>query len=251
MDTMNDLTDYKITELESCGSTNDVIKRSISDNLKQFPLIVSSREQLKGRGRGNRGWFSPRGTGLYVSIGLLLESRETVQLLSLVSGLAVIKTLENLSHHNFRLKWPNDVLFQKKKIAGVLTENSFNGDKMVSVTGIGINLNMGQDDFPEGLREKATSLRIITGRSVNIKRVTPVLVDIFFKEIARLERGDTPGIVQSANRLSAYSSGDPVSVHLDEKKFFGIYRGINHDGGLILEKANGQRDTIYSGEIGF
>ena len=249
MEKMKETASYRLVELLSCDSTNDFIKKEKQQISSDHPLIVTSKEQLRGRGRDNRKWFSPRGTGLYISIGLSLEPRVKINLLSLIGGLAIAETLRALSCREFKLKWPNDVLFEKRKIAGVLIENIYNADKMVSITGMGVNVNQIEDDFPRELREKATSLRMITGRSIHIDRVTSTLISAFFKWIDILKRNDASRIVFTARQLSACSPGDPVCFHLNDNIFRGIFREISSDGGIVIEKKNGRRETFYSGEI--
>ncbi len=246
---MNKYDSPTIIKLDICDSTNEYIKKHYMKIQDKFPLIITSPEQLKGRGRNNRKWFSPCGTGLYISMGFLMDNRQKIKLLSLIAGLSIAEALETISQKEFKLKWPNDVLYGKRKIAGVLIENIINVNEIISICGIGINLNQSQKDFPPGLRQKATSLKMITGQAIDIDTVTITLINTFFKWLAILEEGDKTKIIKMVNDLSVFSKGDPISFHHNNKIITGFFNEINREGGLILEKKNGNRDIFYSGEI--
>lgn len=248
----------EVIRLEECDSTNDYLKRNYERLKDRFPVLVTSRLQTAGKGRAERTWFSSRGKGLYSSFGFNLSAKHYLNLLPLVSGISVIKTLQeaggtaNISNCEWGIKWPNDVLYGGKKIAGILIENVIMDTQLFCITGIGINLNHTKDDFPGELAEKAISLKMVTGleRNYAVEEINPILACFFFQWLEKLENGEKEEIIDTVTRYSRFMINKPISFHyMSDKRVTGIFKGINHDGGLILESNGGTTAIYYSGEI--
>jgi len=240
-----------VIPLDQCDSTNNYIKvnqEKLKDNL---PVLVTSSLQTAGRGREKRNWVSPQGKGLYSSFGFNLENSQNLNLLPLIAGISVIQTLKKISDLEMGLKWPNDILHKNKKIAGILIENIITASEIFCITGIGINLNHSAADFPVELQEKAISLKTITGLKTSAEQINPVLADLLFQWLEKLRTGTNEEIIQTANRYSGFLKDKNISFHhpSDNKIISGIFKGINHDGGLILENKQGSPSIYYSGEI--
>lgn len=238
-----------VLKLDVCDSTNNYIKDHHEDFRHRFPLLVTSRRQTRGRGRENRQWFSPDQLGLYSSFGYFLKNRGNLNLLSLTAGIAIADTLAKIVGESFKIKWPNDVLAQGKKTAGILTETVISDDRIFCISGMGINVNHRQGDFPEELRSQAVSLRMIAGREFDIDTVNATLAHIFFKWLGRLEMGQNRTIIRRVNRLSHFVRGETVRIREGRGTVKGVFERIAPDGGIVLTDHQGNRITCYSGEI--
>jgi BirA family biotin operon repressor/biotin-[acetyl-CoA-carboxylase] ligase len=238
-----------VLKLDVCDSTNTYIKDHYEDFRHRFPLLVTSGRQTGGRGRENRQWFSPHQLGLYSSFGYFLKNRDNLNLLSLTAGIAIAHTLKKIAGESFKIKWPNDVLVQGKKAAGILTETVISDDRIFCISGMGINVNHRQEDFPEELRSQAISLRMVAGREFDIDAVNVTLAHVFFKWLGRLEMGQHRTIIRSVNRLSHFVRGETVHIREGRGEVEGVFEQIGPDGGIVLTDQQGNRITCYSGEI--
>jgi BirA family transcriptional regulator, biotin operon repressor / biotin---[acetyl-CoA-carboxylase] ligase len=243
----------KVIILERCDSTNNYLKKHYGSLLHHLPVLISSAHQTSGRGREKRKWISPPGKGLYTSFGFKLSSHQNLNLLPLIAGITVIETLNRISKIEFGLKWPNDILYQDKKIAGILIENVIADSSIFSITGIGINLNHESGDFPPGLQKKAVSLKIITGVAPDYCTdvINPLLAAVFFNWLEKLENDAREEILQTAIGYSQCLLNKRISFHkpTNNEITTGIFRGINRNGGLILENEEGLSTIYFSGEI--
>ena len=147
--------------LAETASTNDVAREWALAGAPDGALVVAAR-QTSGRGRRERTWDSPAGTGLYASFVLRPDwPAEQAPNLAIVAGMAAFRALEKAGVRDLRVKWPNDVLASDRKICGVLVEPRLGGDRIeFAVVGIGINVGQGAGDFPPDLRLPATSCRL-------------------------------------------------------------------------------------------
>ena len=143
------------------------------------------------------------------------------------------------------------ILKVDRKNKRVLIENIITASDIFCVTGIGINLNHTAADFPGELQEKAISLKRITGLTTTAREINPLLAAELFLWLKKLKTGATEEIIQTANRYSGFLKDKNISFHhpSDNKIISGIFKGINHDGGLILENKKGVTTIYYSGEI--
>jgi len=249
---MNKYPDFLyVIPLDQCDSTNNYIKTNHERLKDKLPVLVTSSLQTAGRGREKRKWVSPEGKGLYSSFGFNLENSQNLPLLPLIAGIGVIETLKKMTAIEMGLKWPNDVLYKNKKIAGILIENIITAAEIFCIIGIGINLNHTTADFPGELQEKAISLKTITGLNTSAEQINPVLAALLFQWLEKLKTGANEEIIQTANRYSVFLKDKNISFHhpADNKIISGIFKGINHDGGLILENKPGSTGIYYSGEI--
>lgn len=154
----------KIIYLETVDSTNTFASRELCD--EESEVLVIADKQTGGRGQRDNKWESPGSVGLYFS--LLLNTHigtDSLAVVPLTWGKMVARTIETISNIKTEIKEPNDVLVNGKKIAGILIENKIYGDVCKNlIAGIGVNINNSSEDFPEELRDSATSLYIETGK---------------------------------------------------------------------------------------
>jgi len=237
---------YKKIYFDELDSTNKEAKKIAEQNKKELKeLVVISKTQFKGQGNHNRIWKSHEG-GLYFSI--LLRPEAMLPLFSLMAGVAVIETLKELVNLDFKIKWPNDVLFNKNKISGILTECKFIGNTLdYVIVGCGININ--QKDFDDFKNYKATSLYLLTGKEFDLNSVLDIYLKHFNKLYFNYINSNSEEILDKLNKYSVLKD-KKVIVDVGENIFIiGKVIGINSDGGLIIKKENQKNEIIYSGSI--
>lgn len=246
-----DLIPHPLTliRLGTCDSTNNFIRCHLSELADRFPVGVSSRTQLKGRGRGDRTWFSSPGKGLYISLGFFITTPQYLNMLSLIAGISISETLEQITKNKFTLKWPNDVLYNGQKIAGILIENIIKKENIISICGMGININHSRTDFPGQLKERAVSLKIISGQTRKPGDIEPKLIRIFFKWLDILEKGETSPIINRVKQINHFKPGEAIVFNQDRKSIKGRFLDINQNGGVVIQHSNGEKGIYFSGEI--
>lgn len=240
---------FKDIHLAACASTNDYLKENIARLETDFPVMVSAAVQTAGRGRESRGWISPENLGIYATFGFHLPDQSGLALLSIASGVAACDMLRNWTGREFALKWPNDILAEGKKIAGILCETMVKGERVACLAGIGINVNHGSDDFPDELRERAVSLRLLTGSEWPLAEGRERLAASMSTWLKQLAPDGRSGIVDRALNLGRTFLDREIEFHHQGKKLRGICRGLAADGGLRLSVAGREETVFYNGEI--
>jgi BirA family transcriptional regulator, biotin operon repressor / biotin---[acetyl-CoA-carboxylase] ligase len=203
--------------------------------------VVVADAQTAGRGRRGRTWHDEPGASLLMSV-ILRPRLDPVRLptLSLAAGVAVVEALERVTGLAARLKWPNDVLVGGRKLAGILLESRLNAAPLV-VLGIGINL--AQRSFPSDLADRATSVRLATGRDVEPDALLTALLEALDTWRARLEtEGWAP--VRERWRTVADTLGRRVTVD----GVTGLALDVDEDGALIVADGD-QRRRVVAGEV--
>ena len=233
---------------ETIDSTNNYAKKDI-EKLFHGDIIIAD-EQLKGRGRMDKVFYSPKESGIYMTF-ILKENifPDSIKLLSLGISNAVCRAIEEETGIIPELTW-NDIRVGEKKVCGILTEYSVEvetGKAEYLIVGIGINVN--NTEFPKELRDKVTSLRIFSGQEINRKN----LIISILNEIEKIVQ-NKKYISQRKKILYEYIEktkllNKKVEVKVIDKKIIGTVRGINDRGGLIIIKENGRKEIIYNGEL--
>jgi BirA family biotin operon repressor/biotin-[acetyl-CoA-carboxylase] ligase len=238
---------YRLLCHDSIGSTNDKAKHLARDGAAEGTLVWA-REQTAGRGRRGRGWVSPRGN-LYLSLVLRPDcpAGRAAQL-GFVAALAVGDALRAMLPRIERLtyKWPNDVLIDGRKIAGVLLESETVGSEKLSfiVVGVGVNLTVS----PHGMEFPATSIM-----EEGLGEVMPeVMLEQFaahFRSWNTRWRAEGFAPVRAAwLPAAAIVRGEPIRVRLESRTLCGRFLDLDHEGNLLLDCARGCR-RIAAGEV--
>ena len=235
--------------LEHCRSTNDYIRENLDWLRADLPLMVSAGAQSSGRGRQGRDWYSAPGLGLYVTFAFRLGDARRLSLLSLVSGVAACDMLAGWTGREFVLKWPNDVLGEGRKIAGILCENMIHGEAATCLAGVGVNINQQVADFPPPLRAQVASLRMLCGREWPVADARERLAAAMVCWLRRLVAGEAGAILERARGLSRSFLGREIGFHQGGAVRRGICRGLADDGGLRLETDGGVETVFYGDEI--
>lgn len=219
--------------------------------------VFLAEEQTAGRGRGNHNWHSERGTGIYLSLVLRPRIIPADALwLSLIVAVAVRDAVKEVTSLQADIRWPNDLLMNDRKFCGILTElNSDSSRVNYAVVGIGINVN--QREFPEELRESATSLRIEGGKEWSRTDITCALLKSLDREYrALLHAINRPfhspelrfePILKRVEARSSYARGK--HVHVDEDGgYSGVTDGLDARGFLRVQTQQGLR-MVVSGSV--
>ena len=164
---------YKIFHFKSLASTQDKAKEFAKKGLSN--IVVIADVQTKGHGRFKRKWHSGK-NGLYMSILLKPNSIKNLQYLTFAAAIAVVKSVNKTTKLEASIKWPNDVHCKRKKLCGILTEGIFGKDNYVI---IGIGLNVNQNNFPNEIKDIASSLKIIGKKTFDINKLMKGIVHEF------------------------------------------------------------------------
>jgi len=210
----------------------------------QSGSIVGAEEQTAGQGRHGRRWHSESGSGLYVSIVLPYRlDPNALPLVTLALGLAASEAILKVTDLACDLRWPNDVLIQSKKCAGILAQL----ESSAIIAGIGINVN--HSEFPEELREIATSLRLATNRIHSRERLLVELAASVDRFCALLEKDGREPILSMFSQASSFVYGRRVSVEQGHSLLQGTTAGLNSSGFLILQADDGTKNVILAGGV--
>jgi len=235
----------KITTFQETVSTNAVAFRMAEDGAEEGSVVIAD-SQTGGKGRLGRTWSSPAGVNLYCSV-ILRPPIQPVAApqLTFLSVIAVARAIEQLLPIQTRIKWPNDILVDGKKVAGLLNEMSAETDKVnFVILGIGVNLNMTQEQFPDNLRHPATSLYIETGVKVDRTSFARVLLQELDSLYATfLSEGYAPARREWLERSRL--AGAMVTVTDNNVVRSGRVTGIDEYGALLLDSG----EQILSGDV--
>lgn len=225
-------------------STNDLLLKSKDFN--QHGTVLLAEYQTHGKGRKNREWISNSGQNLTFSILLKQNYPEKkINLINLLSSLSVAQALENLYQLNVELKWPNDVLVHKKKIAGILLESTSKGKKIEKlVVGIGINVN--QPNFPGKFEIQPTSIRKEFKSIVSRERLLSEILNLF--ENLLETAFEKPEKILNDWRERCKMIGEKVKIIQDKRTVVGVFDDIDDDGYLIL-KTTDKLEKIHYGDV--
>lgn len=234
---------------ESVDSTQRVAHEKANENAPNGTIIVAD-EQVAGRGRLNRNWYSPKSTGIWMSIILRPEiPLQKAPQLTLLAAVAVAQGIQEATGLIPDIKWPNDILIKGKKVVGILTELQAESDRIHSVIiGIGINVNQQKSDFPEEIAGIATSLAREKEEKLNRAEIIQHILlkmEKLYKEY--LQNGFQ--IVKVLWESYAVSIGQKIIARTIHHKIEGQALGITDEGVLLLKDDDGVIHHIYSADI--
>ena len=229
-------------------STQEIAKALASQGVAEGTITVAET-QSGGRGRVGRQWSSPQG-GIYFSIVLRPDMKPSEALrLPLVAGVAVAQAVKRNTKIAPKLKWPNDIMIQDRKVGGILTEMGAEMDSLNWViVGIGLNVNTSHKSFPEDVEGIATSLMEAGGKSIpRVKLLQDILVEFesLYGELAK--SGFEP--IRARWKALSNTIGANVVVSMPTEQITGLAIDIDSDGALILKKENGSLEKIIAGVV--
>lgn len=240
--------DWEKVYLDEIDSTNRYVKELAKKGVKEGTVVIANK-QSAGRGRLGRSFFSPEGKGIYMSILLRPDiSLERSVLITSMAAVAVARAIWHVSGVDAKIKWVNDIILNKKKVCGILTEagiNEENGTLCYAVLGIGINV--GEMEFPEELKDIATSVSNECGFEVSKEK----LINEILFELDHWYLTLESGYFLKESRGRSILLGQEIQV-LDENVPGGSYPAkavdINELGNLVIER-DGITQILNSGEV--
>ena len=234
---------------DSIESTNTTARELARQGAPHGTVLIAD-QQTGGRGRRGRSFHSPAGSGIYMSV--ILRPRcapQQIMHLTCASAVAMCDAVEAATGLRPGIKWTNDLVCDKRKIAGVLTELGFDnrGNVDFAVVGIGINCCQQEADFPEDIRRIAGSLASVTGQKIDRALVAVAMMDALFRMDAKL-------LTDKAHTLNRYRQdcitlGQEISLVRGEEVRHGTALDIDEDGALIVRFSDGQISAVNSGEV--
>jgi BirA family biotin operon repressor/biotin-[acetyl-CoA-carboxylase] ligase len=240
---------FRLVTLDTTPSTNDEVRQRVGEDDGR-PLWVVAAEQTKGRGRHGRVWSSPRGN-LYASL-ILPEpcAPADAPQLGFVAGLALhdaVAAVTGLAAPRLALKWPNDLIVDGAKVAGILLEGHRIGAarRFAVIVGIGVNVAAAPSDTPY----RATHLACLAGE-VDLAKLFENLSAHMAKRLGAWQRGSDFAVIRAAWLSRAAGLGAPVTVRLPGREARGIFQGMDSRGRLVLD-GDRSREAIDAGDLFF
>lgn len=232
------MSDYKIINLKQIDSTNTYAK----DNLALFHdrTVVCAETQTGGRGRFKRAWHSSNSGNIYASIVLKPRVKDinALPITNLTQYLCVIIS-DVLKTYGIdgKIKWPNDIQVNKKKISGILAENKIDDEGYINIIlGFGINLNLSKEEV-DSIDQPATSLNLELNRNIDKNEFLKTLLDAFFANYDDFLNQGFPYIKSRFIEKCAFI-GNEITIKNLDSKFQGVAKKINDDGSLVLTIVN-------------
>ena len=246
---------------ETIGSTNDEAAKqssvvshqsSVVNHQSPVGLVVVAEQQTAGRGRRGHTWFSPPGSGLYVSVVLAPAAARTdaaraTTLLTLAAGVALAEGIEQAAGLRVDLKWPNDLQLSRRKLGGILAESAGAGDRPDTVV-VGYGINVRPTALPPEFRDHATSLESELGRVVDRHHLLAETLAALSQRYEDLLAGRFDAILDAWRGLAPGASGARVTWTTNAGAATGITAGVD-DLGALLVNIDDRVERIVSGEV--
>ena len=240
----SDFIGHSVEVLESVDSTNDYAKKKAKELVDGSVII--SLEQVKGKGRRGRSFHSGKGDGIYLSI-ILKPGFEPAKapFITSIAGAALVNTFNKFNIQT-KIKWPNDVLINGKKVAGILTEMSADMEFIEYIV-LGVGINVSGLEFPNELKNIATSLKL---EGYDVKKLNIIWQFVYeFELLYNLYLNENTSEVVNILRNNSSVLGKQINVHYMNEIESAIAVDINNQGALIIKTQEGEVKELSSGEI--
>jgi BirA family biotin operon repressor/biotin-[acetyl-CoA-carboxylase] ligase len=230
---------------ESVGSTNDLAGRRAESGAREG-VVITANAQESGRGRFGRSWASPPGAGIYTSV-ILRPSRAAASLLTVTAGVALTDGVRAATGLDVALKWPNDLVMDGRKLAGILAEGRLSeaGEGFV-ILGFGINVSPAA--YPPDVAARATSIETELGRPADRNLLLVECLAALASRYAELRGGRSAAILEAWRARAAVTLRRTVEWDVETRPQRGIARDIDDTGALLVETPDGVA-RIVSGEV--
>lgn len=239
---------HNIIYQESVQSTNDVAKLEAQNGAIHGTVVVAE-EQLKGRGRIQRGWYSPKGEGLWLSVILRPDwlPQEAAKC-TLMAAVVLHRVFAKLYALNVGIKWPNDIFIDNKKLVGILTEMNAQMDGInYIVIGTGINVNLNREKIPAELQDVAIGLSTVLGKKIDRVELFAEVCKQYEKIYAEVTETGFGNILDEWRKYSITLNRE-VLVKGIKESYVGKAVDIDADGALLVE-SEGQLKTVLAGDV--
>jgi len=238
-----------IRVFQETTSTNDVVEKLARDGVKEG-VVVFAESQTRGRGRLGRKWTSPRGRGLWFSVLLRPDLRpQEATRLTIASATALRRAIEAQTGLKARIKWPNDILVNGRKTAGILTELSAEPDHIKSVIlGIGVDVNLSPADLPAELRKVATSLKAELGGPVARPELAVAILRELDRDYGRVGPNEFGALADEWEEHGT-TIGHEVVISMGGRQVRGRAESLGEDGELLVRTEHGRLERIVGGDV--
>jgi len=238
-----------IIHKEIVNSTQTIAHEAARSNAAHGTAVIAD-EQIEGKGRMNRDWQSAKDQGLWLSLILRPEIQpQQAPQLTLLTATVLADVLSLYTETAPMIKWPNDILLNEKKCAGILTEMQAEQDQIkYIIIGIGLNVNQEEKELTATIQNKATSLKAATGKDWSLKELFQTFMSAFEKAYdSYIENGFSE--IKSKWESYGFKIGQQIRIKTMNKSWDALFTGISNDGALVIEEEDGNLTTLYSAEI--
>ncbi len=234
----------EIAYLNKINSTNDELWNYINSGKPEGSSIIAEN-QTKGKGRRGNNWFSNQHDSLTFSFTIFPNINQfQISLIPLVTGIAIANVIENLYSTKVGLKWPNDILLEKRKLGGILTEKkTIRNDQIAIVIGIGLNINQLKNEFPNAIQKTAISLKMHLKKKI----IREKLMANILNEFEYLYLNSSENIVSQWEKWCVHLNSK-IKFNLNKEEIIGCFKGINSMGEAKLD-INGKSKNFSSGVV--
>lgn len=238
----------KVVYFEETDSTNNVIKEMATEGAEHGMLVIAG-SQTAGRGRRGRNWVSESGSGIWMSFLLRpVMDLQNVSMLTLVAALAVRKTVWEETGISGKIKWPNDIVVNGKKVCGILTELSATSDKINHVV-VGVGINANTREFPEEISDVATSLFLESKVEINHAGFIAAFGKVFEEYYEQFMITQDLSFLKKEYNENLVNRNNKVKIIDTSMEYTGISQGINELGELLVTDDAGGQHVVRSGEV--
>ena len=240
--------DRTIFYYETVDSTNTKAKEYAKVDKKQEVVFVAEC-QTKGRGRNGRKWVSPKAGNLYFSILLRPNIRiQQTPMLTLVMGYAISLAIEKMTGLCTQIKWPNDLVINGKKVCGILTEMR-TMENAVDYVVIGAGINVGMESVTQEIEDVATSIKLEGVKEMDTRELLACILQEFEKQYRVFLKDMNLRSICKGYNARLVNIGREILVIDKEKEYVARTDGINDKGELLIERQDGEKEKISSGEV--
>lgn len=234
--------------LQTVDSTNTWAKEHAAEFAVDEVTVVTATEQTHGRGRYSRAWLAPAGKNLTISLGFFLENPSITPFA--LCQLASLTLEEFLQIHGIsaKIKWPNDLLVNGKKIVGVLTERTQVNELPFIVLGIGLNVNMNAEELAE-IPQSATSMYVEKNHTFSLESIKEFYVRLFVKRLEEAKATNFANVWSHWQKSLTWMLEHPVCIQTTQKRLQGKVIALESDGSILLESSDGATHTIHSADV--
>ncbi|MBM7615981.1 biotin--[acetyl-CoA-carboxylase] ligase [Alkaliphilus hydrothermalis] len=238
---------HHIIYFDSIKSTNTYAKEIAHET--PHGVVIIGNEQTEGRGRMGRGWTSPKGKGIFMSIILKPQIPPTEGAkMTQIAAAATCLGIRSITSLDVLIKWPNDVIINGKKVCGILTEMSGELNQVAYII-VGIGINVNTEEFPEDLREKGTSLLIEGKKHYSRKEMIVAILNEFEKLYQDyIKSGSLQSTIEICKKYSAML-GKEIRIIQGNKETIAKAVDITEEGLLKIAQEGGKEDLVFSGEV--
>ncbi|MEK6876558.1 MAG: biotin--[acetyl-CoA-carboxylase] ligase, partial [Nanoarchaeota archaeon] len=234
--------DFKFCYFDVLSSTNDKAREFAKEG--NYNLVVVAEKQEKGRGRFGREWSSQAG-GLYMTLVLREKNLDKIKYLTFIAAVSVAKAIRRIANLDAKVKWPNDVLIDGKKVCGILTE-TISGKRNYALVGIGLNVN--QKKFPKSIMRNSTSLAIESNKTYDIKKISKLIINEFNNLYPYYNKRNYGKIIDIWKKYS-HTLGKTVRAKTLSGNYTGKAVDVDEECNLILRLNDGSIKKIIEGDI--